>query len=196
MITMGIDASSSCTGICVFDDLNLVYYTKVKPISDNGFRDNACQIIKQIIPIVEKYKPTNVYMEDVPLFTRQKNILKPMIVLGCVQGVFYNELSKLGVNINYISVDYWRQILGFLDGSSESRKREEQKDKAIKFVNNQFNLDLYYVKGKKSVKDDDDIAESICIAWSQINPQYKQKIQEIQNKKDNPKKRGFGSKGR
>ena len=168
---IGIDASSSCTGLSVFDGEDLIFYTKIKPDKKLDFRNNACQVIDKIIPILEKYDVEKIYMEDIPQFVRMgsrgKALTGTLCALGCVQGIFYCELSyKRGYNIEYIDVDEWRMELGFLKG--KERKREQQKAKAVEFANNRFGLDLYYVEGKKSVKNDDDIAESICIAYSQI----------------------------
>ena len=171
MITCGIDASSSCTGLCLFDNFTLVYYNKFRPDKDLGFRSNTCQIIEKIAPIIDKYKPAKIYMEDVPQFAKQgsrgKNMLKPIIALGAVQGIFYHKICfEMGYSIEYVNVDEWRQELGFLKGNE--RKREEQKQKAIDYVNREFNLDLQFKKGSHRISNDDDIAEAIAICWSQI----------------------------
>jgi Holliday junction resolvasome RuvABC endonuclease subunit len=170
MIYMGLDASSSCTGICIFNDRNLIYYNKIKPKDNVDFRHNTCEIIGKVVAIAERYKPDYIFMEDIPKYARKGSrggsLIKPVISLGAVQGVFYYELVyKHGYKIRFVDVYEWRQELDLLKGE---RKREEQKDKAIKYVNKLFGLNLYYVKGKKSVKDDDDIAEAICIVVSQI----------------------------
>ena len=82
---------------------------------------------------------------------------------------FYYKLSKeQGYDIEFLDVDKWRQEMGFLKG--KERKREDQKQKAIDYVNEKFGLDLYFVYNSKSKKQDDDIAEAICIAWSKIRP--------------------------
>lgn len=167
---MGIDASSSCTGVCIFDDRKLIYYNKFKPKNKSDFRHNTCEIIEQVLEIAKQYSPDIIYMEDVPKFVKQGsrggNVLKPLITLGGVQGIFYYELVyKNGFNIQYVDVYEWRQKLDFLKGE---RKRDAQKSKAVNYVNDKFGLQLYYVEGKKSVKDDDDIAEAIAIVVSQI----------------------------
>ena len=194
---MGIDASSSCTGICIFDGLDLIHYDKIKPSNKTiGFREKSCEVIEQIIPIVEKYKPNIIYMEDVPTFARKgglgKNILAPLIALGAVQGIFYLELQyKLGYKIEFLDLTAWRQGLGFPVGGAKGSDRDNQKDRAIRFANENFGLDLYYQFGKKSVKDDDDQAEAICLCWSKINGYYdialeerkeKQALEEIKKK--------------
>lgn len=197
MRSMGIDASSSCTGICFFDDKKLIYYDKIKPNSKTiGFREKSCEVIEQIIPIVEKYKPNIIYMEDVPEFTRTgskgKNILAPLIALGAVNGIFYMELQhKLGYPIEFLDLMAWRQGLGFPVGGAKDSNRDCQKDRAVKFANETFGLDLYYQLGKKSVKDSDDIAEAIDLCWSKINGFYdiaivdrleKQRLEDIKKK--------------
>ena len=178
MVVCGLDASSSMTGLAIFNDLQLVYYTKIPPISKDGtWEDHVFEIIEQIIPILKEYKVDKIYMEDVPQFVRKGNrgnILKPLIVLGGVHMAFYYKLSKeQGYNIEFLDVDEWRQEMGFLKG--KERKREDQKQKAVDFVNETFGLNLHFVKGSKSKKQDDDIAEAICIVWKNIRPQEDKK---------------------
>ena len=87
---------------------------------------------------------------------------------------FYYKLSKeQGYNIEFLDVDEWRQEMGFLKG--KERKREDQKQKAVDFVNETFGLNLHFVKGSKSKKQDDDIAEAICIVWKNIRPKEDKK---------------------
>jgi hypothetical protein len=168
-----------------------------------GFREKSCSVIETLCPIVEIYKPNMIYMEDVPEFTRKgsmgKNVLAPMIALGAVQGIFYMELQhKLGYEIEFLDLTAWRQGLGFPVGGAKGADRDSQKDRAVKFANETFGLNLYYQFGKKSVKDDDDIAESIDLCWSKINGFYdkamsdrleKQRLEEL---KKNNNKTKFG----
>ena len=87
---------------------------------------------------------------------------------------FYLKLVKeLHYNIQYDDVDEWRKDMLFLLG--KERSREDQKQKAVDFVNETFGLNLHFVKGSKSKKQDDDIAEAICIAWKNIRPQEDKK---------------------
>ena len=180
---VGIDASSSCSGLALFEDKRLIDSTKVKSDKGMGFREASCQMIERVTPIILEYKPDIIYMEDVPTFTRQGgnggNILQPLVALGAVQGIFYLELKyRLGCNIEFLDLTAWRQGLGFLNGSATERNRDHQKDKAVKFVNEMFGLDLYYQLGKKSVKDDDDQAEAIALCWSKITGAYDKAMEE------------------
>lgn len=178
----GIDASSSCSGLSLFEDKDLVDSTKIKSDKGMGFREASCQMIERVTPIILQYNPDIIYMEDVPTFTRKGgnggNVLQPLIALGAVQGIFYLELQhRLGYNIEFLDLTAWRQGLGFLSGSAIERNRDHQKDKAVKFVNETFGLDLYYQLGKKSVKDDDDRAEAIALCWSKITGAYDKVIE-------------------
>lgn len=165
MIRCGIDASSSCTGLCIFDDNELIYYNKFRPYKKLDFKNNACQIIEQIVEVINKYTPNVIYMEDVPRYVTAKGV-NPLVTLGAVQGIFYYELThNLGYNIQYVEVSEWRKKLNLLKGE---RKRDEQKAKAVQFANETFGLNLQYEKGKNLVGNDDDIAEAICIVVSQM----------------------------
>ena len=166
----GIDASTTCTGLSIFDEDDLIYYTKVTPLSKhNTWEDNAIDIVEQVANIINKYNIEYIIMEDVPEYirkgTRGKNIAKPTIVLGGVHMLFYYVLTyKYNHVIYFLNVDEWRQKLGFLLGNE--RDRESMKQKAIDFANNTFGLNLHFVKGSKSKLQDDDIAESIAIVCS------------------------------
>lgn len=180
---VGIDASSSCSGICLFEDKKLVDSTKVKSDKGKGFRDASCQMIERVAPIILEYKPDIIYMEDVPTFARKGgrggNVLQPLIALGAVQGIFYLELQhKLGYPIEFLDLTAWRRGLGFPVGGAKGSDRDSQKDRAVKFVNETFGLDLYYEFGHKSVKDDDDRAESIALCWSKITGAYDKAMEE------------------
>ena len=180
MIRCGIDASSSCTGIAIFDDKTLVFYSKIRPENDLGFRNNACQIVDKILPVLDKYKVEKIIMEDVPEYankgSRGKPLLRMLCTLGAVQGVFYLKIAyESGYNINYKDVWAWRMKLGFLLGNN--RKREEMKQKAIDYANSKFGLDLFFKRDSKTMKNDDDIAEAICICWTDImeDPNFEHK---------------------
>lgn len=171
MVKVGIDASSSCTGIAIFEDDRLTYYNKIRPKKNIDFRSNSCQIIEQIIYILKDYDVDKIYMEDVPEFIRQgsrgKQIVKTLAILGAVQGIFYQKLCyELGYDINYVGVHEWRKKAGFLEG--KERDRESQKQKAVDYANSKFGLNLHFEKGKKNLLQDDDIAEAIVIAHTSL----------------------------
>lgn len=174
----GIDASTSCTGLCIFDKDDLIYYTKISPFKKHDkWEDNAIDITSQVIQILKNYDIEKIYMEDVPQYANKGSkgglLLKPLIVLGGVHMIFYYALAVCNkYEIVFLDVDEWRQQLGFLLGNK--RKREDMKQKAIDFVNETFDIGLYFKYGSTTKKNDDDIAESIAIVCSTID-KYKYK---------------------
>lgn len=189
----GIDASSSCTGLCFFDDKELIYYNKFRPrISIKGtgmtkeekkaspydddmqLKYNAMDIASQVIEVIDKYKPDIIYMEAAPEMVRKGsqngNILRPLYALGVVHGAYVYYFSSIidHTIIHFVKVHAWRSKLGFLKVAVDKRGRDEQKAMAVDFVNKQFGLDLSYVKGTNRIANDDDIAEAICIVWAMI----------------------------
>lgn len=174
----GIDASTTCTGLSIFDGDDLVYYTKITPLSKhNTWEDNAIDIVEQVVQVLTNYEIEYIIMEDVPEYIRKGSkggiIAKPTIVLGGVHALFYYILSyKYNYEICFLNVDEWRKELGFLLG--KERDRESMKQKAVDFVNNTFGLNLHFVKGSKAKTQDDDVAEAIAIVCS-TRDKYKYK---------------------
>ncbi len=184
----GIDASTSCTGLCIFDEDELVYYTKVSPLSKHDkWEDNAIDITSQVLNILKDYKIDKIYMEDVPTYVKKGSkgglLTKPLIVLGGVHMIFYYALTVCGkYDIIFLDVDEWRQNLGFLLG--KERKREDMKQKAVDFVNDTFGLNMYFKRGSTSKKNDDDACEAIAIVCSTMEKyQYKKPIVQIGKRK-------------
>ena len=169
MIICGIDASSSCTGVFIFDELVPIYYNKFRPINKNGnWEDNVFDIINQIIPILSEYKVEKIYMEDVPLKARNPKVL---VQLGAVQGFFYGLVASFGIPIVFLNPSKWRSPMGLFDGTKEGTKRTEMKRKSIEKVNELFGLGLVW-KSPSSVRNQDDIADAVLVAYSQIKVRH------------------------
>ncbi len=163
-ITMGIDASTSCTGVSVFDGKELIYYGAIKPKGDN-WRDKLFHEGPELSALIEKYRPDIIYMEDVPL--KASGGLKTLVILGGVQGFIYGIAATYGVPIEFVSPTGWRSKAGLFDGTSEGKKRVVLKQKAIERANKEFGLELKW-KGPSSIYSEDDIAESILICATMI----------------------------
>ena len=74
--------------------------------------------------------------------------------------------------IHFLLPSQWRSDMGLFDGSKAGTKRDAMKEKAVLTANEIFGLNLKWVKPKSKLNDDD-VAESILIAWSQIRPNRK-----------------------
>lgn len=166
MVTMGIDASTTSTGVAVFEDTKLVYHTTIKPIGED-WRDRLFHQGPTLTKIVEEYKPKIVYMEDVPL--KASGGLKTLVILGAVQGFIYGIMAAHNIRVEFLAPTQWRSRLGMYDGTKEGKTRDVLKEKAVALANTTFGLELKWF-GPKSKKTEDDVAEAICIAYSQIKP--------------------------
>lgn len=166
MVTMGIDASSTCTGIAVFDGINLIHHQAIKPNRDLQWRERIMQEGREIEAIIKKYRPSCIYLEDVPLMGKQ---MQTLVLLGAVQGYILSIATHYHVPIHFLLPSQWRSSMGLFDGSKAGTKKDAMKEKAVLTANQIFGLDLRWVKPKSKLNDDD-VAESILIAWSQIRP--------------------------
>ena len=163
MKIMGIDASTTCTGYSIFEDGKLIDYGYIRPKGQH-WRERLIQIGEQLKEILKQSMPDKIYMEDVPLMGTQK---QTFVILGAVQGFILGIATSMNIEISFLLPSQWRSLMGLYDGSRQGTKKEMMKEKAVKMANKIFQLDLVWAGGK-SVKNQDDIAESILIAYSQI----------------------------
>ena len=164
MVTMGIDASTTSTGVSVFDDLRLVYYTTIKGVGDN-WREKLFSQGSELRRIVELYQPEILYMEDVPL--KKNGGLQTLVILGAVQGFIYGIMAAHSIPVEFLAPTKWRSSLHMFNGTIEGKKRDVLKEKAVNLCNETFKLNLLWA-GPNSKKSEDDVAEAILVAFSQI----------------------------
>lgn len=162
MTVMGIDASTTATGYSVFKDGKLINYGCIKPKGDDwrGRIMSMCCVLRQVI---EEFRPLKIYLEDVPLKKGNATLMK----LGAVQGSVLSAAAFYGVEVEFLLPANWRSPLGLFDGTREGTHRDVLKEKAIQMANKEFGLNLTWA-GPKSRKTEDDTAEAILIAYSQI----------------------------
>ena len=177
MIGMGIDASTTCCGWCIFDDDKLIDCGKIKPHDEDAhWRDRIIDIIPQLNKIVKKYKPTKVCCEDVPLMAKRGKAT--LVTLGAMQGALLGLFSTYGIDIQFIAVSTWRRDIGLFDGTEKGKERDEMKVKSIRKANEMFGLDLnlsFTKSGKYNPKkSDDDISDSILVYASTLDKYKKE----------------------
>ena len=165
MISMGIDASTTSTGWSIFENDKLIGYGVIQPKGEN-WRERLFHEGPQLVTIIKKYIPEKIYMEDVPLKEGNKQTL---VILGAVQGFLYGIASSLHVPIEFVYPSTWRSQIGLFNGTEQGKKRQILKKRAIELANKLFDLDLIY-KSPSSKFNQDDIAESILICYSQVKP--------------------------
>ena len=163
MIIIGLDASTKNTGWSVFQDGILIGYGLIKENYNLDWRERVFRIHKELSALINEYHPNIIYLEDVPLKKGSSTIQKVSVVQGMIIGL----CATYDIDIKFLLPVTWRKSLGLFDGTKNGLKREVLKQKAVEMANDKFHLNLKWVK-KDSVKNQDDIAEAILIAYSQI----------------------------
>lgn len=164
MIVCGLDCSTTATGWAIFDDAKLITYGVIKPKSKD-WRERIKQEWPELCEIMDKYKPEKLYIEDVPLKPGAKTLMK----LGTVQGLILSLSAFKSISVEFLLPSEWRSDIGIYDGTREGTHRDVLKEKAVKTANKKFNIELEW-HGATSKKSEDDIAEAILIAYSQVKP--------------------------
>lgn len=100
----------------------------------------------ELCRVIEKYKPTAVVIEEV---AQQSNPMT-LKLLARIQGVIIGFCAAHDIETYIIEPSKWRSTLYFKQGSGV--KREELKAQAIKYVKDNYGLEL-----------SEDECESICI---------------------------------
>lgn len=167
MVVCGIDASTKSTGWGIFDGKELTAYGVIKP-EGQDWRERTVNQAPKLIEILNKYHPDKIYMEDVPLKAQNPKVL---VQLGAVQGFFYGVAASFDIPIEFLVPSQWRSPMGLFDGTRSGTKRAEMKRKSIEKANNLFGLNLVW-KSACSIKNDDDIADAILIAYSQVKVKH------------------------
>ena len=169
MIIMGIDGSTTSSGWSIFESEGCIRIDSgsIKPKGDN-WRDRIKQEWVIFNKIFKKYRPSKIYIEDVPMKDGKSTILK----LGSVQGMTICLAAQYEAEVEFLLPSDWRSKLGLFDGTRQGTHREVLKKKAVEIANKLFNLDLLWIKEKSKMNEDDE-AEALLIAYSQIKSKPK-----------------------
>ena len=167
MIILGLDMSSKSSAFSIFDGIELKEYGLwAIPDDITEWRDRILWMGKQLDDCIKTHKIDKIYCEDVPLIMNNPQTLKILSALG---GVVLGVVSANNMEVEFISVSKWRSDLGLFTGNKKDTQREEMKKSSIEYANKTFGLNLIW-KSKSSKKNQDDISDAICVAYSQIKP--------------------------
>lgn len=167
MVVCGLDMSSKKSGYGLFKDGRLVDYGVWEiPDTKTDWRDKVLWMGDRLKEYISKHKIDKFYVEDVPLILKNPQTLK---ILSCLQGIILGITSALNAEVIFVPVAKWRTDLGLFDGSRDGMEREKMKQSSVEYANKHFGLDLKWVS-KCSKKNQDDTADAINIAYSQIKP--------------------------
>lgn len=162
MVICGLDASTSSTGWSIFNNDILIACGTIKP-KGYDWHDRVMKLTIEISDIFKQYKPDILYAEEVPLKKGASTIEK----LGAVQGVILALCAGFKIKPCFLMPSKWRGDLNLFDGTRDGLQRDVLKKKAIEMVNEEFGLKLAWV-APSSKKNEDDCAEGILVAYSQI----------------------------
>lgn len=190
-IVLGLDMSSHKSGYALFVNKELVDYGawEMTNAQESDWRKRIAFMANCVGQYCVRHDVDVIYAEDVPPTLENSQTVK---VLSALQGMLIAISILNDIEINFIPVKTWKQRIGINLASSKAnnacKKRIKEsfgkdatknlnkvknwtkaweKKLSVDYVNHVFGLDLIY-KSPSSKFNNDDIADSINIAWSQI----------------------------
>lgn len=151
MKIIGIDASTTCSGIAVIEDGKLIYHDSINMKSNKNADNRVKQMMIELGGFIYDYAPAAVYIED----SWNKQNIETTKMLSNVLGAVMYVCEDVGCSFTKLLPSAWRSLVGIKLVSKDGHKfkRDELKKEAID-----------YVKKKYKIKCGDDEAEAICIA--------------------------------
>lgn len=149
MRLLALDQASRVTGVAIFDDDKLVKYGTFEIKSNQELGKRLTQFLENLDKLYAAYHFDAIAYEDIQL---QMGNVETYRKLAYIQAMILFWCEKNEKNLYCLSPSHWRKVLKEKYGMSWGRKRIEQKQTAIDFIQE------YY---KKEV--DSDTADAICI---------------------------------
>lgn len=149
MRLLALDQASRVTGVAIFDDDKLVKYGTFEIKSNQELGKRLTQFLENLDKLYAAYHFDAVAYEDIQL---QMGNVETYKKLAYIQAIILFWCEKHEKNLYCLSPSHWRKILKDKYGMSWGRKRAEQKQTAIDFIQEHY---------KKEV--DSDTADAICI---------------------------------
>lgn len=195
MNILGLDMATKKSGYSIFKDNKLCQYGLIEISDDNvGYIEEIKEILineygynKEILSYLFKWQIRSQYMkvkvidiiknnnidkiicEDVTEELKNASTLKWLSVL---QGLLTEISINYNIPIIFFSPDQWRRNVEIdlyynENGKKKRKQREQLKKDSIELANKTFGLELIW-KSPTSKFNEDDIADAINIAYSQI----------------------------
>lgn len=153
MKLLALDQATKLTGVSIWDDKELIDHFVVDTnVSENNPFLRMNRLKKEIVNIIEKYKPDALCLEGVQ-FQRNYNTY---MQLGQLQGVIFGICFDYNLPFKIVSASSWRHYLGI-----SGQKREVYKANTIKYVNDKYDFTCT-----------DDEADAICVGLWGIDQKY------------------------
>lgn len=150
MKIVGIDASTTCSGISVVEDGNLTYHNIIDMKKNKNTEERVMLMMKELGCFIKQQSPDSVYIED----SWNKQNIETTKMLSNILGAVMYVCQENDIAFTKLIPSTWRSVVGIpLYKNGKKLKRDELKQEAVNRV----------AKSHK-VKCGDDEAESICIA--------------------------------
>lgn len=149
MRLLALDQASRVTGVAIFDDDKLIKYGTFEIKSNQELGKRLTQFLENLDKLYAAYHFDAIAYEDIQL---QMGNVETYRKLAYIQAMILFWCEKNEKNLYCLSPSHWRKVLKEKYGMSWGRKRVEQKQTAIDFIQEHY---------KKEV--DSDTADAICI---------------------------------
>ena len=149
MHLLALDQASRVTGVAIFDDDKLVKYGTFEIKSNQELGKRLTQFLENLDKLYAAYHFDAVAYEDIQL---QMGNVETYKKLAYIQAMILFWCEKHEKNLYCLSPSHWRKILKDKYGMSWGRKRAEQKQTAIDFIQEHYEKEV-----------DSDTADAICI---------------------------------
>lgn len=149
MRLLALDQASRVTGVAIFDDDKLVKYGTFEIKSNQELGKRLTQFLENLDKLYVAYHFDAVAYEDIQL---QMGNVETYKKLAYIQAMILFWCEKHEKNLYCLSPSHWRKVLKDKYGMSWGRKRAEQKQTAIDFIQEHYEKEV-----------DSDTADAICI---------------------------------
>lgn len=149
MRLLALDQASRVTGVAIFDDDKLVKYGTFEIKSNQELGKRLTQFLENLNILYAAYHFDAVAYEDIQL---QMGNVETYKKLAYIQAMILFWCEKHEKNLYCLSPSHWRKVLKDKYGISWGRKRAEQKQTAIDFIQEHYEKEV-----------DSDTADAICI---------------------------------
>lgn len=149
MRLLALDQASRVTGVAIFDDDELVKYGTFEIKSNQELGKRLTQFLENLDKLYAAYHFDAIAYEDIQL---QMGNVETYKKLAYIQAMILFWCEKHEKNLYCLSPSHWRKILKDKYGMSWGRKRTEQKQTAIDFIQEHYEKEV-----------DSDTADAICI---------------------------------
>jgi len=153
MIYLSLDQAMRTTGWAIFEDDELKKYGSFTIPSHHLIEQRLNEFMRELNNLYREYEFDELFFEDIQNQNNNETYKKLAYVQATIIIWCYNNNIKFSV----LSPSHWRSVLKERCGISFGRKREEQKQKAIEFVQQFF---------ARMVSSDE--ADAICLGYAGI----------------------------